>query len=32
VNGELVGGCDIITEMHAKGELKALLDEAAPKE
>lgn len=32
VKGELVGGCDIITEMHAKGELKALLDEAAPAE
>ena len=30
VDGELVGGCDIITEMHGKGELKPLLDEAAP--
>lgn len=29
VKGELVGGCDIITEMHQKGELKPLLDEAA---
>ncbi|MDO6681611.1 MULTISPECIES: Grx4 family monothiol glutaredoxin [unclassified Oceanobacter] len=29
VKGELVGGCDIITEMFEKGELKALLDEAA---
>ncbi|MDN3639193.1 Grx4 family monothiol glutaredoxin [Simiduia curdlanivorans] len=29
VKGELIGGCDIVTEMHAKGELKALLDEAA---
>lgn len=28
VNGELVGGCDIITEMHAKGELKPLIDSA----
>jgi monothiol glutaredoxin len=28
VNGELVGGSDIITEMFQKGELKALLDEA----
>jgi monothiol glutaredoxin len=28
VNGELVGGSDIITEMYQKGELKALLDEA----
>ncbi len=25
VNGELVGGCDILTEMHQKGELKELL-------
>ena len=32
VKGELVGGCDIITEMHGKGELKTLLDEAAPAE
>lgn len=30
VKGELVGGCDIIMEMHEKGELKSLLDEAAP--
>lgn len=29
VKGELVGGCDIITEMHASGELKTLLDGAA---
>lgn len=28
VNGELIGGCDIVTDMHAKGELKPLLDEA----
>ena len=28
VNGELVGGSDIITEMFQKGELKTLLDEA----
>lgn len=32
VKGELVGGCDIITDMHQKGELKALLDAAAPAE
>lgn len=32
VKGELVGGCDIITEMHEKGELKTLLDEAVPGE
>jgi monothiol glutaredoxin len=30
VKGELIGGCDIITEMHEKGELKELVDEAAP--
>lgn len=29
VNGELVGGCDIVTEMHEKGELKPLISEAA---
>lgn len=32
VGGELVGGCDIIMEMHEKGELKSLLEEAAPQE
>jgi monothiol glutaredoxin len=26
VDGELIGGCDIITEMNEKGELKVLLD------
>ncbi len=30
VGGELVGGCDIITEMYEKGELKTLIDSAAP--
>ncbi|WP_049630338.1 Grx4 family monothiol glutaredoxin [Cellvibrio sp. pealriver] len=29
VKGELIGGCDIITEMHEKGELKPLIDAAA---
>jgi len=29
VSGELVGGCDIVTEMHEKGELKTLIDEAS---
>lgn len=29
VSGELVGGCDIVTEMHEKGELKTLVDEAS---
>ncbi len=32
VNGELVGGCDIVTGMHETGELKTLLDSAAPAE
>lgn len=30
VNGELVGGCDIIAEMHENGELKTLIEGAAP--
>ena len=25
VDGELVGGCDIVEEMHTKGELKQLV-------
>lgn len=29
VNGELVGGCDIVTEMHESGELEPLVKEAA---
>jgi len=29
VNGELVGGCDIVVEMYHSGELKKLLDEAS---
>jgi len=29
INGELIGGCDIVTEMHASGELLALVKEAA---
>jgi monothiol glutaredoxin len=28
VNGELIGGCDIVTEMHEKGELEPLVREA----
>lgn len=31
VNGELVGGCDIVVEMYHSGELKKLLDEATAK-
>ena len=29
VNGELVGGCDIIIEMYQSGKLKTLVSEAA---
>ena len=29
VNGELIGGCDIVTEMHEAGELESLVREAA---
>lgn len=32
VDGELVGGCDIILEMHQQGELQPLLKEAAEKD
>lgn len=28
VNGELIGGCDIVLEMHGKGELRPLLEQA----
>jgi monothiol glutaredoxin len=31
VKGELVGGCDIVVEMHATGDLKKLLDEKGVK-
>jgi len=30
VNGELVGGCDIINEMFQSGELQTLIKDAAP--
>ncbi|HET7587798.1 MAG TPA: Grx4 family monothiol glutaredoxin [Gammaproteobacteria bacterium] len=29
VNGELVGGCDIVTELYHSGELKAIVQGAA---
>ena len=29
ISGEFVGGCDIIREMHAKGELQPLIDKIA---
>ena len=28
VNGELIGGCDIITELHEAGDLQAIIDSA----
>lgn len=31
VNGELVGGCDIVTEMYQSGELQELIKSAAAK-
>lgn len=30
IGGELIGGCDILTEMHETGELQTLIDQAAP--
>lgn len=30
ISGELVGGCDIITDLFQKGELQGLVDEASP--
>ena len=27
VNGELIGGCDIVTEMHEAGELQSIIKE-----
>ena len=29
VSGELIGGCDIVTEMHESGELQSLIKSAA---
>ena len=30
INGELIGGCDITLELHAKGELATMLADARP--
>lgn len=30
IGGELVGGCDIVTQLHVSGDLKKLVDLAAP--
>ncbi len=32
VNGEFIGGCDIVMQMHESGELKDLLAEAKEKD
>tara|TARA_B100000287_G_C20388539_1_gene684599 strand:- start:228 stop:542 length:315 start_codon:yes stop_codon:yes gene_type:complete len=29
INGELIGGCDIVLEMHESGELEPMIKEAA---
>jgi len=29
IGGELVGGCDIVTQLHASGELRKLVDSVA---
>jgi monothiol glutaredoxin len=31
IDGELIGGCDITLELHANGELKNMMEEAAAK-
>lgn len=30
VNGELVGGCDIVMELHESGDLQSLIEKAVP--
>jgi monothiol glutaredoxin len=30
VNGELIGGCDIVTEMHEAGDLEGIIKDATP--
>ena len=32
VKGELIGGCDIVMEMHQQGELQPIINEAVPEE
>lgn len=32
LNGELVGGCDIVMELHEKGELKSMIEAATSAE
>ncbi len=31
IDGELVGGCDIVLELHAQGELKPMMEQAVAK-
>lgn len=31
IDGELVGGCDIVTDLYQKGELKQMIDTSAAK-
>ena len=30
VNGELIGGCDIVSELHGAGDLQSTIDKASP--
>ena len=30
VNGELIGGCDIVSELHGAGDLQNIIDKASP--
>ncbi len=32
IGGKFIGGCDILREMHARGEIAALLEKALPPE
>ncbi len=32
VNGELIGGCDIISELHEAGDLQTIIDSAEQKD
>ncbi len=32
INGEFVGGCDIVRELHARGKIQALIDSAFAEE
>jgi len=32
INGELVGGCDIVLDLYQSGELKKMLEEVTPAE